>query len=509
MLGIGYLRAFYGVQLRDGTSLASLWIVIVLALAIRRLPYALRACYAALQQISVSLEEAAENLGATKLRTVRRIVMPLMMGGILAGFVTSFATAAVELSATLMLVQSNSDAPLAYGLYVLMQSSAGRGPGAALGVIAVVLVAACTLLSHLVIERGRITCASETLIHDAAISDIAVPAVGIRIEQVNLSYGDNHVLTDRSISTSDPGELFAFLGPSGCGKTTLLRLIAGFNRADSGRVLVGGQDISALPPWKRDIGMVFQSYALWPHMTVARNVAFGLEEKRVPRAEIGPRVAAALELVGLTGLGQRRPAQLSGGQQQRVALARTIAVEPKVLLLDEPLSNLDAKLRVQVRRELRELQQRLGLTTIFVTHDQEEANTICDRIAVHERRRHSAGRDAEAALRAAGQSVRGELSRHREYSRRPRVRRRRFARIRGLGRLAHSGAAGPAKVPPHAKVVFRPQDASIMAAGEAAGPGTAVVTGTVSYREFLGSSVRYGVRDGYGRYRGRLSVSRR
>ena len=157
VLGIGYLRAFYGVKLWDGTPLASLWIVIVLALAIRRLPYALRACYAALQQISVSLEEAAENLGATKLRTVRRIVMPLMMGGILAGFVTSFATAAVELSATLMLVQSNSDAPLAYGLYVLMQSSAGRGPGAALGVIAVVLVAACTILSHFVIERGRAT----------------------------------------------------------------------------------------------------------------------------------------------------------------------------------------------------------------------------------------------------------------------------------------------------------------------------------------------------------------
>ncbi|MBN9040791.1 MAG: ABC transporter permease [Rhizobiales bacterium 62-47] len=155
VLGIGYLRAFYGVQLWDGTPLATLWIVIVLALAIRRLPYALRSCYAALQQISVSLEEAAENLGATKARTVRRIVVPLMTGGILAGFVTSFATAAVELSATLMLVQSNSDAPLSYGLYVFMQSAAGRGPGAALGVIAVLLVAACTILSHIIIERGR------------------------------------------------------------------------------------------------------------------------------------------------------------------------------------------------------------------------------------------------------------------------------------------------------------------------------------------------------------------
>jgi len=155
VLGIGYLRTFFGVTLPDGRSLASLWIIIVLALAIRRLPYALRACVAALQQISVSLEEAAENLGASKARTIRRIVVPLMIGGLLAGFISSFATAAVELSATLMLVQSNSDAPLAYGLYVFMQSPAGRGPGAALGVIAVVLVAVCTLLSHVVIERSQ------------------------------------------------------------------------------------------------------------------------------------------------------------------------------------------------------------------------------------------------------------------------------------------------------------------------------------------------------------------
>ncbi len=146
---------FFDIKLPDGTPLATMWIVLVIALAIRRLPYALRACYAALQQISVSLEEAAENLGATKPRTVRRIVVPLMMGGILAGFVTSFATAAVELSATLMLVQSNADAPLAYGLYVFMQSAAGRGPGAALGVIAVVLVAACTLLSQYIIDRNQ------------------------------------------------------------------------------------------------------------------------------------------------------------------------------------------------------------------------------------------------------------------------------------------------------------------------------------------------------------------
>jgi len=157
VLGIGYLRSFYGVQLPDGTPLATLWVMIVLALAIRRLPYALRACHAALQQISVSLEEAAETLGANKARSLRRIVMPLMAGGILAGFVTSFSTAAVELSATLMLVQSNSDAPLAFGLYVFMQSAAGRGPGAALGIIAVLLVALCSLAAHLLAEHGRQT----------------------------------------------------------------------------------------------------------------------------------------------------------------------------------------------------------------------------------------------------------------------------------------------------------------------------------------------------------------
>jgi iron(III) transport system permease protein len=162
VLGIGYLRAFYGIPLWDGTPLASLWIVIVIALAIRRLPYALRACYAALQQISASLEEAAENLGATKASTVRRIVVPLMTGGLVAGFITSFATAAVELSATLMLVQANQDAPLAYGLYVFMQSAAGRGPGAALGVIAVVIVALSTIASQYVIERDRRTKAGST-----------------------------------------------------------------------------------------------------------------------------------------------------------------------------------------------------------------------------------------------------------------------------------------------------------------------------------------------------------
>ncbi len=205
--------------------------------------------------------------------------------------------------------------------------------------------------------------------------------VKVEARNIQLSYGATKVLDDVSL-TIEPGEFFALLGPSGSGKSTLLRLIAGFNQHQAGELLIGGRDVTGVPPWKRNVGMVFQNYALWPHMTVAQNVAFGLEERRLPRAVVKERADAALALVGLEGYGERRPNQLSGGQQQRVALARTLAIEPQVLLLDEPLSNLDARLRVQMRRELLLLHKRLGITTLFVTHDQEEAMTICDRIAV-------------------------------------------------------------------------------------------------------------------------------
>ena len=205
--------------------------------------------------------------------------------------------------------------------------------------------------------------------------------VRVEAQQIELAYGATSVLRGISFDV-EPGEFFALLGPSGSGKSTLLRLIAGFNQHQAGRLLIGGRDVTGIPPWKRNVGMVFQNYALWPHLTVARNVAFGLEERKLPRDEVRRRTHAALDLVGLSGYGERRPNQLSGGQQQRVALARTLAIEPQVLLLDEPLSNLDAKLRVQMRQELRRLHKRLGITTIFVTHDQEEAMTICDRIAV-------------------------------------------------------------------------------------------------------------------------------
>ncbi len=206
-------------------------------------------------------------------------------------------------------------------------------------------------------------------------------AVAVECIGIGLAYGTHQVLQDITLAI-EPGEFFALLGPSGSGKSTLLRLIAGFNHANRGRLLVDGRDISRVPPHARNIGMVFQSYALWPHMSVYDNVAFGLVERRVARGEIKRRVGEVLSLVGLTDYATRRPNQLSGGQQQRVALARTIVIEPQVLLLDEPLSNLDKKLREQMRLELKRLQRALGITTIFVTHDQEEAMTTADRMAV-------------------------------------------------------------------------------------------------------------------------------
>lgn len=203
----------------------------------------------------------------------------------------------------------------------------------------------------------------------------------LEAQNISLSYGQNAVLRDVSFRI-EPGEFFALLGPSGSGKSTLLRLIAGFNRNQGGRLLIDGRDVSGLAPQSRQVGMVFQNYALWPHMTVFDNVAFGLVERKVPKADIRKRVAAVLDVVGLADFADRRPNQLSGGQQQRVALARTIVIEPAILLLDEPLSNLDKNLRVQMRDELKKLQRTLGITTIFVTHDQEEAMTTADRMAV-------------------------------------------------------------------------------------------------------------------------------
>ncbi|MFB4294536.1 ABC transporter ATP-binding protein [Nonomuraea sp. ATR24] len=203
----------------------------------------------------------------------------------------------------------------------------------------------------------------------------------ISIEGVSKSFGETTALESVDLRVPS-GRLVTLLGASGCGKTTLLRIVAGFETADTGSVRFGERDLARVPVWKRRIGFVFQSYALWPHMTVAENVAYGLRLRKLPKQEIAAKVEAGLAMVGLTGREQRRPGQLSGGQQQRVALARALALEPDVLLMDEPLSNLDAKLRIEMRREIRRIQQETGITAVYVTHDQDEALEISDLVAV-------------------------------------------------------------------------------------------------------------------------------
>ena len=314
-------------------------------------------------------------------------------------------------------------------------------------------------------------------------------SVGITIEDLNLSFDETHVLKGVNL-TIEPGEFFSFLGPSGSGKSTLLRAIAGFGPTPSGRILIDGEEVAHLPPWRRNVGMVFQSYALWPHMTVRKNVAFGLEERKVPASEITSRVDTALEMMGLLNLADRRPSQLSGGQQQRIALARTIVVEPRVLLLDEPLSNLDANLRIQMRRELRELQQKLQLTTIFVTHDQEEANTTSDRMAVlDDGVIQQVGTPMElydnpsnlfvATFLGTANVLRGNL-------------------VEGVGSARFVGENGceiplQTTVRGPGSIVFRPQNVTLSVETSATDDATARLTGTVNHVEFLGGIIRYGV----------------
>jgi iron(III) transport system ATP-binding protein len=319
--------------------------------------------------------------------------------------------------------------------------------------------------------------------------------VKVEFQDIALAFGKTEVLRNISLAI-EPGEFFALLGPSGSGKSTLLRVIAGFAQAKSGRVLVDGKDISAVPPWKRDIGMVFQNYALWPHMTVHDNVAFGLEERKLPRGEVKRKVAAALDLVGLAELAARRPSQLSGGQQQRVALARTIAIEPKVLLLDEPLSNLDAKLRVHMRVELLALQRKLGVTTLFVTHDQEEALSISDRVAVLDAGViQQVGTPIELFDHPANRFIANFVGTINLYAGTLKAGAATMVfESEALGTIALPGI--PAAAPGEVEIAFRPHAVTLVAAGEPAGGGLTWIEGSVTQREFLGEFIRYTVRTG-------------
>jgi len=306
----------------------------------------------------------------------------------------------------------------------------------------------------------------------------------LEIERLAKHFGPTVAVHEVSLDVRD-GEFVVLLGPSGCGKTTTLRMIAGFIAPTAGRVRLGGQDVTALPPWKRNAGMVFQSYALFPHLTVAENVAFGLEMRKVPRSEIASRIAEALRLVRLSGLSERLPRQLSGGQQQRVALARALAKNAPLMLFDEPLSNLDAKLRETVRVEIRELQHELGITTVMVTHDQEEALIMADRLVVmSEGSVRQVGSQRDLYERPADRFVAGFVGRSNLLAGTV-VGPGRFQTDGGISIACLDGALGPGVI------ALRPER---LVLGPASAGLENQVSGTVELVSYLGSSIDVHVR---------------
>ncbi len=292
----------------------------------------------------------------------------------------------------------------------------------------------------------------------------------LRVHGVRKNYGPVVAVAGIDLVV-DEGEFFTLLGPSGSGKTTLLRLIAGFERPDAGRIELGGRDVTSVPPYLRDTNTVFQDYALFPHMSVAENIAYGLSVKHVSRQERAKRVQRALDMVRLTGLGGRRPNQLSGGQRQRVALARAVVNEPEVLLLDEPLGALDLKLRQEMQIELKQIQKEVGITFVYVTHDQEEALTMSDRVAVMSNGQiEQVGSPVEVYERPATEFVAG------------------FIGISNV--LVRDGV----------RFVVRPEKIRMLSEGEPAPSGMTVESGEVEEVIYVGMSTRYVVRLGRGEH---------
>jgi spermidine/putrescine transport system ATP-binding protein len=318
----------------------------------------------------------------------------------------------------------------------------------------------------------------------------------IHLERVTKRFGETVAVDDLTLSI-ERGKFYALLGPSGCGKTTTLRMIGGFEDPTAGTVYLGGEEVTQLPPYRRDVNTVFQSYALFPHLSVERNVSFGLERKKVDRAEVRRRVDDALEMVQLAGYNHRKPAQLSGGQQQRVALARALVNRPRALLLDEPLGALDLRLRKQLQIELKRIQQEVGITFVHVTHDQEEAMTMADTIAVmSEGRIEQAGGAADLYERPRTEFVASFLGVSNLVDAQLQ------ASQNGLATLqTHDGATlhvPSDRVGPHGtdavRVGVRPEKVSLSPAGTAVADGANVLRGTVVVASFLGVSIQYVVR---------------
>jgi iron(III) transport system ATP-binding protein len=317
--------------------------------------------------------------------------------------------------------------------------------------------------------------------------------VKIAIRGVVKRFGAVTAVDRAELDVAD-GELFTLLGPSGCGKTTLLRLLAGFYQPDAGEIHFGDRKVSGLAPYERNIGMVFQNYALWPHMTVAGNVSYGLRLRKLAEAEITRRVREGLAKVNLVGLEARYPGQLSGGQQQRVALARALVLNPDILLLDEPLSNLDAKIRVQVRAEIKKLQRELGITTIYVTHDQEEALSLSDRVAVmKDGHVLQVGVPKELYERPRTRFVADFVGTNNLLT--GRVRERHGERLVVETEVGALHAILNAAVGDRCVLAIRPENVAIAPDGGAAGStdGGNRVSGRVALASYLGNTLRYDV----------------
>lgn len=317
----------------------------------------------------------------------------------------------------------------------------------------------------------------------------------LQINHIFKAFGATMAVQDVSLQVK-AGEFISLLGPSGCGKTTILRMIAGFEQPTGGMILLEGQDITHVPANRRDMGMVFQSYSLFPHMTASQNIAFGLRVKQMPKHQQRMRVSEMLELVGLSNMGDRYPHQLSGGQQQRIALARALAIAPRVLLLDEPLSALDAKVRLQLRNEIRRIQQQLGITTLFVTHDQEEALSISDRVVVM----------SQGQIEQEGSPEDIYLTPNTPFT---------ASFIGAMNQIPGVWEQGKVRVSTHpdtnipdeflqtqpmeastgakVMVLVRPESIAILSANSAAPNGSNLLSGLVASRVFLGSVVRLSV----------------
>src|SRR5215216_2695522 len=326
------------------------------------------------------------------------------------------------------------------------------------------------------------------------MSDAAAP--DIRLEGVTKRFGEMTAVDALDLEVPR-GAFYALLGPSGCGKTTTLRMVGGFEDPTEGRVFLGGDEVTQLPPYRRDVNTVFQSYALFPHLSVERNVSFGLERKKISKADVQTRVGAALEMVQLAGYGKRKPAQLSGGQQQRVALARALVNRPRALLLDEPLGALDLRLRKQLQLELKRIQQDVGITFVHVTHDQEEAMSMADRIAVmSDGRIEQAGSAADLYERPRTEFVASFLGVSNLVDARMRASQNGHATVE-----THDGATlrvPSDRIGPHGTDAVRigvgPEKVTLSPAGAAVADGYNVLRGTVVVASFLGVSIQYVIR---------------